>query len=161
MTLPTPEECRGPAMPNGVRPVLWEVVDPWLFRLKKAGDLRRLGDALQISRLTLYNRRMELGLPRLPHGRAEVHELTAIEAETLRRIEGGMTQAQIAEERGVTPQAVCGVVTRAQKKLATVPCGVCNGYGAHHCGADGAPQCGDGKHFHACIKCSGNGRVSA
>ncbi len=158
--LPDPEAVRLPPLPgSGTRPVKWELVDPLLRVVGGAGGMKLLSEKLGISRKTLWMRRTELGLAPLPNGRPTKRDakLTEVEEDVMERIKGGATKAEVAEARGVTRQAVAGVVARAEAKgnfqaFIDSRCSRCRGSGLVDC------TCGTaGPHAHLCPACGGGG----
>ncbi len=57
----TPADFRGPAEPNGTRPILWVLIDPVLKRLKR-GAIDGFAISTGISLTTLHRRRKQLGI---------------------------------------------------------------------------------------------------
>lgn len=160
--LPSAEDCRGPPRHNGRRPVRWDVVDPFLRNVRGNGALTTLAKALGISRQTLWERRVALGLPPLPTGRAEVTTLTEKEAEAVKSIGEGKSKSQLAREQGVTRQAIHNLTQRAEEKQerASRECSPCRGRGVVECGSNGETPCTTSGHMHVCEPCKGSGRVA-
>lgn len=160
MKLPTPEQVRMPAVGRAKPQVRWELVDPWLRRIKTYAALTMLERELRISRSSLAARRKEMGEPPLPRGRPREVKLTPYQEQVMKRIEEGATQAEMAREMGVSLQAVQDVVTKAEAKKELQKangCAMCKGAGVMDCGTDGRPRCQDGNngHQHVCVTCGG------
>ncbi len=156
----TPDDVRLEALPNGKRPVVWQLVDPWVRRCTENGDIVRLATHLGITPGLLRQRKRRLGMEPLPAGRPREEDLTEAQKNLLRKMDSGMTVTEIANEKGTTPQSVINMRRRLGDKRAIWDrlCKKCEGKGVRPCGSDGETRCaGIGGHSHICIYCNGEG----
>lgn len=159
MKLPnlTPEEVRKPALENGVKPVWWERVDPWLKLVTSSGELKALSQQLGVSRTTLLGRRKKLKLDPLPVGRPFARQLTFKQLNVVNKLGAGMTVKEVAAQLGVSTQAVHATKTAAERKqnIEAKRCKRCGGQGVTPC-----HDCfGNAAHYHMCEQCGGDGYV--
>lgn len=153
----TPEEVRKPPLENGVRPVWWQRVDPWLKLVSSSGELKALSQQLGVSRTTLLSRRKKLELDPLPVGRPKARQLTLKQRNVVNKLGAGMTVKEVAAELGVSTQAVHATKTAAVRKqtIESKRCKRCEGQGVTPCFS-----CyGNAAHYHMCETCGGDGYV--
>ncbi len=168
---PTPAEVTYETA-SGQKRVRWDKVDMWLRHIRDEGALGVISKALDITVLSLANRRKELGLVKLPRGRPPVADLTAYEFEVLLELRNGVSQADIARKREVSPQSISSTKATITKKLHLQDryCAFCAGAGVRECGSDGEPRCSNPKegqnvpiptHYHVCQHCDGRSTYTA
>lgn len=141
----------------------WDKIDPWIERITDRGAGAVLAQVWGMHWNTLYRRRIALGMPKLPPGRPPTVNFTAYEEQVLKALQQGVTQAELARQRGVTPVAVNGTVRGIQAKvaLAARQCAYCGGSGVRPCGSDGEPVCNPAPHEHVCRHCGGTSTYTA
>lgn len=146
-------------LPNGVRPINWKLLDPYIRKCTKRGDVGALARIALVSHLAIRRRRRELKLKPIKAGRPSRRELNPDQHELLFHINRGKTMTEFAASKGNTVQAASYAKKIAYEK--TKQCeGGCEGNGVVPCGnTQGMKSCNTNPHNHVCLVCGGEGRV--